>query len=133
MARKEFPVKVKKAAWLRCNGFCEGKDCGAKLQVGKFHYDHDIPDALGGEPTLENCRVLCMGCHGKKTTTVDVPQISKGKRQQFKLVAGIKSAGSGKIKSAGFAQAQGKWSAARGLWIDRETKEPLDPQPEPRR
>jgi len=76
--RREFPKQVKRDAFLRANGFCEG--CPAKLSVGKFHYDHDIADGLGGEPTLNNCKVLCHTCHGVKTRSHDIPMIAKTKR-----------------------------------------------------
>lgn len=80
MSRREFPAKVRVAAFERAAGHCEG--CTARLAVGKFHYDHVLPDALGGEPTLENCAVLCTSCHGAKTAKGDVPQIAKMKRQR---------------------------------------------------
>lgn len=91
MTRSNFQTKVKVAAFERCNGFCEGENCGAKLTVGKFHYDHRIPDGLGGEPTLENCQVLCVICHGEKTGKQDVPQIAKAKRRHAKHVGAYKS------------------------------------------
>jgi len=78
--RREFSKQVKRDAFLRADGQCEG--CGAKLTFGKYHYDHIIPDGLGGEPTLENCGVLCTPCHKVKTTTKDVPAIAKTKRIQ---------------------------------------------------
>lgn len=78
--RREFSAKVKVAAYERSQGRCEG--CGTVLHVGRFHYDHDIPDALGGEPVLSNCVVLCVGCHQAKTTGADVPRIAKTKRQR---------------------------------------------------
>ena len=77
-ARREFPKAVRLAAWERCKGHCEG--CTAKLFPGRFEFDHDIPDWLGGEPTLENCVVLCDPCHRSKTATVDIPRIAKAKR-----------------------------------------------------
>ena len=80
--RREFSAKTKVAAYERCGGRCEG--CGAVLHVGRFAYDHQIPDGLGGEPTLENCMVLCTGCHGAKTAGADVPRIAKMKRQKAK-------------------------------------------------
>lgn len=52
--RRNFSPKVKAQAFLRADGLCEGKNCGARLTVGKFAYDHDLADNLGGEPTLEN-------------------------------------------------------------------------------
>ena len=80
VSRSEFPRKVKAAAFERAKGFCEG--CGAKLATGRIEYDHRVPDALGGEPTLDNCVVLCRACHGEKTATGDVPRIAKMKRQR---------------------------------------------------
>ena len=80
--RREFSRAVKLAAWRRCGGSCE--ECGLWLYTGKFAYDHRNPDGLTGEPTLENCRVLCSGpgsCHATKTKA-DVASIAKAKRQQ---------------------------------------------------
>jgi len=76
--RRNFPNRVKTDAFTRAKGRCE--KCTAHLYVGKFHYDHRIPDAMGGEPTLENCEVLCLACHSVKTRTKDVPAIAKVKR-----------------------------------------------------
>lgn len=75
--RSEFPAIVRKAAWERCKGRCEEPGCGIKLQVGHFQYDHIVPDGLGGEPTLENCAVLCSAHHSVKTHTVDRPRMQK--------------------------------------------------------
>jgi 5-methylcytosine-specific restriction protein A len=86
--RHEFSAKVKAQAALRAKGHCEG--CTRKLLAGDYHYDHDTPDAMGGEATLENCRVLCRSCHSVKTRTKDVPQIAKAKRRERKRF-GIKS------------------------------------------
>lgn len=88
MTRREFSTKVMLAAYERSRGLCE--ECGAILQVGKFDYDHDVPDALGGEPTLENCKVRCRFCHSRKTARVDVPQIAKANRQRVRYL-GAKS------------------------------------------
>lgn len=86
MPRKEFSRSTKAAAFLRADGRCEGtlddgSRCPTKLTVGKFHYDHDNPDGLTGEPTLENCKCLCLGCHKVKTKE-DRSRIDKAKRQQ---------------------------------------------------
>ena len=78
--RREFSSKTKTAAWERANGQCEA--CTARLSPGHTHYDHIVPDALGGEPILENVQVLCSACHGRKTAKQDVPRIAKAKRQQ---------------------------------------------------
>lgn len=87
--RTEFPAKVKAHAALRANGHCE--ECTRRLIAGDFHYDHEIPDALGGEATLENCRVLCRACHVNKTATADIPRIAKANRN-FRKSRGIKRA-----------------------------------------
>lgn len=79
--RREFSKQVKRDALKRADKKCENPSCGALFGV-KFHFDHDIADGLGGEPTLENCKVLCHACHGEKTRKHDVPLIAKVKRIQ---------------------------------------------------
>lgn len=86
MARREFSRRVKAEAFLRADGRCEGtradgKPCRVHLSFGKYAYDHDLPDWLGGEPTLENCRVICLACHAEKTKG-DRARIDKAKRQR---------------------------------------------------
>lgn len=112
--RSEFKKQTKRDAFLRANGACEG--CGARLSVGKFHYDHDIADGLGGDNSLQNCVVLCHVCHGEKTRKHDVPRIAKMKRIRDKH-NGI-TAPRGKIQSRGFAKAppQRKASAPIEKW-----------------
>lgn len=92
--RREFSKQVKRAAFERAKGYCEGmpygQPCGTKLMLGKYHYDHEIPDALGGEPVIENCKVLCVACHADKTGKKDIPAIAKTKRIQDRQ-KGIKS------------------------------------------
>lgn len=80
--RKEFSKKIKLEAYQRSGGNCENPECGTRLYPTKFHYDHVNPDAMGGEPTLENCRVLCTACHGRKTGEQDIPTIAKSNRQR---------------------------------------------------
>lgn len=75
--RRNFPTKVKLAAFERCAGRCE--NCSARLVPGKFAYDHQHADALGGEPTADNCAVLCVSCHMPKTAT-DAAKIAKVRR-----------------------------------------------------
>ncbi len=88
--RREFPVKVKLAAYERCqkDGKPHCEACGLRI-VGVPEYDHDKPDGLGGEPTLENCAVLCGKCHRIKTHEEDRPIMAKADRQK-KSAAGIK-------------------------------------------
>ena len=85
--RREFSAKVKAQAALRANGHCE--NCTRKLLTGDHNYDHDLPDAMGGEPTLENCKLLCRACHQEKTSVRDVPTIAKSNRVRRKHL-GIK-------------------------------------------
>jgi 5-methylcytosine-specific restriction protein A len=87
MTRREFPAKVRLAAYERAGGHCEV--CTAKLYPGKFRFDHRIPDALGGEPTLQNCVVQCVACDAPKTAA-DQTTIAKSKRIRAKH-AGIKT------------------------------------------
>lgn len=76
--RQEFTAKIKVAAYERSKGRCER--CTAFLVAGRLRYNHRIPDALGGEPTLENCEVLCLGCDSEQTYKTDIPAIAKSKR-----------------------------------------------------
>ena len=85
--RSEFSQKVKANAAIRANDHCE--KCTKRLLAGDFHYDHEIPDALGGLAILENCRVLCRACHGEKTAKTDVPRIAKAKRN-YRKARGIR-------------------------------------------
>lgn len=88
--RREFPAKVKLAAYNRClkDGKPHCEDCGSRI-VGVPEYDHIRPDGLSGEPTLDNAQVLCGRCHRIKTHTVDRPIMQKADRQR-KAAAGIK-------------------------------------------
>lgn len=85
--RREFPAKVKVAAFERANKRCER--CTSILIAGKIRYNHRIPDALGGEPTLQNCEVLCLSCDSVQTYTKDIPAIAKSKRIR-KREAGVR-------------------------------------------
>lgn len=82
MTRAEFPVKVRKAAYERSGGKCEccGRPFG-KHPKERPHYDHVLPDFLGGKPTLENCEVLRRDCHEAKTARDDTPKFAKVRRE----------------------------------------------------
>lgn len=82
MPRREFNKEVRKAAWARCAGLCEG--CGAALTLGKYDFDHIIADSIGGRPDLDNCAVLCRPCHLEKTTKLDTPRAAKTERMRLK-------------------------------------------------
>ncbi len=87
MSRSEFPRVIMRLAFERARGNCES--CGARLYAGKFQYDHIIADSIGGRPTLDNCAVLCNGCHGEKTAKVDTPRAAKTKRQGDKHIGAM--------------------------------------------
>ncbi len=99
--RKEFPKPVKREALHRAQGKCEakgiwygleeGKVCGGSISGG-FHFDHIVADSIGGNPTLDNCAVVCLVCHGKKTAQRDTPLAAKLKRISDKH-NGIKKSG----------------------------------------
>lgn len=76
--RQEFPKSVKLAAWKRCGGICEC-GCNQKIIGGMVEYDHILEDYLGGQPTLENCRVMRTKCHDAKTAERR-PEIDKTRR-----------------------------------------------------
>jgi 5-methylcytosine-specific restriction endonuclease McrA len=63
--RREFPKHVKLATWQRADGHCE--KCTTKCYPGHFEYHHIKEDTFNGEPTLENCQLLCIACHSKIT------------------------------------------------------------------
>jgi 5-methylcytosine-specific restriction endonuclease McrA len=94
-------------AFMRANGHCES--CGAHLYVGKFHFDHRIPDAMGGKPTLDNCDVLCRACHSIKTRTKDIPAIAKVKRIHAKHIGAKRAASFRKPPGARFDWKQGRY------------------------
>lgn len=115
--RREFTKAIKRDAFLRAKGCCEatlpdGKRCNIKLDHRTVEYDHEIPDALGGEPALSNCVVSCKQCHRTKTSTLDIPAIAKTKRIQDREM-GIRKGP--QIKSAGFRKAPPQNSATRPL------------------
>lgn len=127
MSRTEFTRKTKqdalRRAELKCEasgpryGLQEGQRCNCSLSLG-VQYDHDVPDQLGGDNSLENCRAVCIQCHKIKTRG-DIQQIRKSDRQRDKASGVIRPAG--KIKSAGFPKSE---KAER-----RQTKAPLPPRP----
>lgn len=78
---EEFTAAVKAAAWARCGGHCEGDGCGAPFSAANTpQYDHRVAAALGGEATLDNCRVLGSRCCHPEKTKADVTRIAKAKR-----------------------------------------------------
>lgn len=109
--RREFSKTVSSQAAARAKGHCEG--CGLKLPTGGFHYDHDTPDGLGGEPTLENCRVLCLTCHRIKTHEQDNPRMQKADRQRKSVALSIRAPS--RLKGPRFPKPPPQQNASRPL------------------
>ncbi len=56
-----LPAHVKRAVWIRDGGRCQwridsGGICGSRLRV---QFDHIVPRARGGPPTVDNVRIVC--------------------------------------------------------------------------
>ena len=88
--RTEFSRKIKAAVHLRANGRCESDGCGAKLKKGEGEVDHVQADALGGEATLDNARLLCRVCHAAKSAN-DVRAVRKADRARDRQSGALKS------------------------------------------
>lgn len=97
MGRRNFSRKTLVERFKLCGGKCEA--CGAALKPGGWHGDHNNPDGLTGEPTLENCRCLCVACHAEKTKS-DVAAIAKAKRVEANHIGA--PANKQKITNRGF-------------------------------
>jgi len=79
--RAEFDKKTREAAWQRAGGKCE--ICTADFAGRRPDYHHRIAAALGGDNSLQNCRVICSKCHKEITDTMR-GGIDKAKRIEEK-------------------------------------------------
>jgi hypothetical protein len=117
--RTEFPQSVRKKAFARCciNGTIPGvpqcETCGIQISPRTgIIYEHDQADGLGGEPTLENCKVHCSNCADVKTHTEDNPRMRKADRV-LKKNFGLERDRRPKLQSRGFQQAAPQRTASR--------------------
>lgn len=112
--RTEFPQSVRKAAFRRCckdgKPYCEG--CGNEIR-GVTIYEHVVPDGLGGEPTLDNCKVHCKTCADVKTHTEDNPRMAKADAV-LKKTYGLEPSKQ-KIRSRGFEKRPAQRTASRPI------------------
>lgn len=120
--RTEFSKKTMREAWGRSGKRCEGllasgERCNANLEHKPHHFDHIVPDAIGGPNDLINCQVLCVPCHGEKTRKIDVPMIAKSKRVSDKH-NGI-SLRRPKMRGHGFRKSSPQRTATRPInkWV----------------
>lgn len=126
--RKEFSQAVRKAAFARCcrqgtePGVPQCENCGNVLRAGGIIYEHVQPDGLGGEPTLENCRVHCRVCADVKTFTEDNPRMAKADRV-LKRAYGLLPK-KRKIQSRGFERRPPQRNASRPL--RKKHHDPID-------
>ena len=119
--RAEFTKQTKREAWARCEKRCEGllpsgERCNVNLEHKPHHFDHVIPDAIGGKNDLQNCSVLCVPCHDDKTRKRDMRVIAKAKRVSDKH-NGIRSAP--KLRGPGFRKSEPQRTATRPInkWV----------------
>lgn len=99
MPRTEFTRKTRRDALRRADGACEasgpryslaeGTRCNAPLSYG-VEFDHDVPNELGGDNSLENCRAICIRCH-KAKTRLDIGSIRKADRARDKATGAKQS------------------------------------------
>lgn len=118
MTRREFTKAIKVAVVKRAtkngNVYCEG--CGALAK--KWEIDHDRPDGLLGDATLDNARLLCRPCHVAKTAA-DVAAIAKAKRVEARHI-GVRKKPT--LKSRGFEK------SAKDRTIDKDALPRLPPR-----
>ena len=101
-----FSAKTEEQAEARAAGRCE--DCGGQLKPGKYQFDHIKPRGLGGDNSLENCRVRCTACHLTKTMEQDLPPMRKAdaKRKAAKdVLRSNESIGPNALMRRGFVPA----------------------------
>ncbi len=63
--RKESKAEIHRQIWARDNSKCT--NCGSQFAVQE---DHIVPQALGGEYSLENMRLLCRSCNQRAAIQV---------------------------------------------------------------
>jgi 5-methylcytosine-specific restriction endonuclease McrA len=122
MARTEFSRKTKREALersgYRCEaagtryGFEDGQRCNCHLSLG-VQFDHNIPDQLGGDNSLENCMAICVQCHRFKTRN-DIQQIRKSDRQRDRHSGVLRPKQA--IKSRGFPSISREPKTSRHAW-----------------
>ena len=104
MTRREFTTAIKTAVRKRATRgtvvYCEK----CRLPAKKFQIDHVIPDALGGEPVIENAQLLCDVCYGVKNPE-DTTAAAKAKRREASHLSTAPPPAK-KIESRGFAHYQ---------------------------
>jgi len=96
----EFSKKTKLQAWERSGGRCQC-GCGFKI-LGRPEYHHAVPAALGGDNSLDNCRVLDKKHHRQITAEKDIPELAKSERIFEKRIGVRKSSRPMRSAPAGY-------------------------------
>lgn len=114
LKRTEFPLSVRKKAFARCcrDGIPHCESCELLIR-GTPIFEHDQADGLGGEPTLENCKVHCRICADIKTVTEDNPRMAKADRV-MKKHHGLRSSRK-PIQARGFEKREPQRTASRPI------------------
>lgn len=87
--RKPLTRKQRAELFLRADGKCENKDCGARLTAKGWQADHDEELWMGGSNDIANYRALCVPCHKLKTKKMGV-QRAKERRVRDKFTGSWK-------------------------------------------
>ncbi len=118
--RREFDnatrIAALKRAEYRCEAIRYGQRCNILLRPGRMIFDHRIPDRMGGEPTLDNCQVICDLCDKEKTAE-DQARIARTRRMEAQHLLGKSKAKSQSQRRRGFKG----WRKFNGeiVWNDK--------------
>jgi len=85
--RGRLTSRDRREIWERERGHC--MLCNAKLQVGRFIFEHVRALELGGTDTKDNIRLTCKSCATEKTRD-DHSRAAHAKRQKSSVL-GIKA------------------------------------------
>lgn len=122
-----IPPRVRDRVFDRHGGRCHKCTRVINAKAGEtWTCEHVIAIINGGRNAEDNLACTCDNCLPIKNA--EDAAIKKKSTQIRYRSRGIKPKTS-QIRSIGFSKAGAKYSRARGLWIDTETGEPLNPQP----
>lgn len=77
--RRQWSKSARVALFLKYEGRCHL--CSQPIRGG-WEVSHEIPLELGGADDDTNAKPAHATCHRQRTSTEDIPRISKAKRQQ---------------------------------------------------
>jgi 5-methylcytosine-specific restriction endonuclease McrA len=81
--RISYKIKLSELYGSRCynngssrNNWRTGSGCGKYLPLNMLTVDHIVPISKGGPVSdINNMQLLCLKCHQKKTTDLDIIQL----------------------------------------------------------